>query len=85
MLKRSRKVSPPLFPDEDPSEKIVASNLRLKQRLWDRLDAIAKAEGRSRNEVATYFLEWACTDYEQAKAKAEAEKERAKGNTKAKK
>lgn len=58
----------PQFPPKNPLDEIVPSNIRLKQRLWDRLDRIAEAEGKSRNEVIVFFLEWACEDYEEGKA-----------------
>lgn len=56
----------PEFPKEDPEKKVTPSNIRLEKRLWDRLDRIARQEGRSRNEVCSFFLEWACDDYDQA-------------------
>lgn len=59
----------PEFPPEDPKEKIVPISIRLKRRTWDRIERIADEEGRSRNEVVVFFLEWACDDYEAAKAR----------------
>lgn len=56
----------PEFPKEDAEKKVIPSNIRLEKRLWARLDLIARAEKRSRNEVVAFFLEWACDDYEQA-------------------
>lgn len=58
----------PAFPPEDPLDEIVPSNVRLRRRDWNRLDLIARAEGKSRNEVIAFFLEWACQDYERVKA-----------------
>lgn len=58
----------PLFPEKDPQDEIVPSNVRLTRRLWDRLERISELEDKSRNEVVAFFLEWACDDYERAKA-----------------
>lgn len=56
----------PEFPPDDPAKAPIPSNIRLPRKLWDRLDAIAKKERRSRNEVISFFLEWACDDYDLA-------------------
>lgn len=40
-----------------PKEPLVASNIKLPQRLWDLLTGIAKASGHSRNEVIRMLLE----------------------------
>ena len=58
----------PEFPPKD-AERPVPINIRLPRELWERLDAVAKREGRSRNEVVTFFLRWACDDYEAAQAR----------------
>lgn len=58
----------PQFPPKDPLEEVVSSSVRLKQKLWDALDRVASAEGKSRNEVIVFFLEWACQDYEEGKS-----------------
>ncbi len=60
---------PPEFPKPDPNEEIRANQVRLKHRLWERLKRIAAEEGRSMNEVVSFFLEWAADDYDQAKAR----------------
>lgn len=57
----------PQFPKPDPLEQVVPSNVRLKRRLWARLDEIAKSEDKSRNEVMEFFLTWACEDYDAGK------------------
>lgn len=67
-LKLGARKSVPEFPPKDPLDDIVPSNIRLTRRLWERLDRIAGAEDKSRNEVITFFLEWACADYERVKA-----------------
>lgn len=54
----------PEFPKPDALEKIVPSNIRLTRRMWQRLDAVAKAEGLSRAEVIAHFLKWACDDWD---------------------
>lgn len=65
-MKRRGATHLPEFPKEDPEKKVTPSNIRLEKRLWERLDKIAKAEDRSRNEVVAFFLEWACDDYDLA-------------------
>lgn len=52
----------PQFPSEDPKKK-VGVNIRLPKYLWKRLDEIAETEGKSRNYVIEFFLEWAADDY----------------------
>lgn len=59
----------PEFPKPDPLKKVIPSNIRLEKGLWLKLDQIAKAENVSRSEVIKVFLEWAVTDWEQAKAR----------------
>jgi predicted transcriptional regulator len=66
----------PLFNDEEPQGKIVASSVRLPESLWARLDAIADVETEyrkksgkkppviSRNDVIQRFLERAVEAYE---------------------
>jgi len=57
----------PQFPDEDPEDAYVGINTRLRRRLWKRLQRIADAEGKSRNYVVEFFLQWAADDYEATK------------------
>jgi hypothetical protein len=72
MLKKKRPGARlPEFPKVDPSEEIHANNVRLKRGLWDRLRKIGEEQTpkRSMNQVIEFFLEFACDDYEQAKAR----------------
>lgn len=56
-------------PELPPKEEIDGKQVRLRRSLWARIAAIAKAEDRSLNEVAAFFLEWATDDYEQAQSR----------------
>jgi len=71
MLRRTDRLGgrrlPPLFPQPDPEEEGLPKTIRLPRVLWKRLDAIAKAEKKSRNYVVEFFLSWAADDYEAAK------------------
>jgi hypothetical protein len=67
MKRGKRKV--PEFPEDNPEDDLKSQPVRLKKRLWDRLTAIAEAEGKSRNRVVEFFLEWAADDWEQAQAR----------------
>jgi predicted transcriptional regulator len=58
---------PPQFPPPDPEAEGLPKTIRLPRVLWKRLDAIAKAEKKSRNFVVEFFLTWAADDYEAAK------------------
>lgn len=59
----------PEFPKPDPLEVIRPNQVRLKQGLWDRLRRIAATEEKSLNEVVSFFLTWACDDYDAAHAR----------------
>lgn len=55
------------FPGADPLDEITPSNIRLKRRQWAELQSVAESEGKSRNEVIAYFLDWAHGHYQHAK------------------
>jgi hypothetical protein len=59
----------PEIPKDDPLDEITPNQVRLKERLWRRLRAIAEEEGKSLNFVVGFFLQWAVDDYDQAKAR----------------
>lgn len=56
-------------PEFPPKEDVQPLQVRLRVSLWERLKRIAKDEDRPLNEVISFFLEWATTDYEQAQAR----------------
>lgn len=64
----------PVFPEPDPLDEVVPSNIRLTRRLWDRLERISQLEDKSRNEVISFFLEWACEDYERSRPEKKSKK-----------
>ncbi len=65
-MKRGKRQVPE-FPEDDPETEIKSQPVRLQKRLWDRLAVIAEAEGKSRNRVVEFFLEWAADDWEQGR------------------
>ena len=54
------------FPSEEESAP-VPKTIRLPPDVWRRLEAIAKAEKKSRNFVVYWFLRWSVEDYETEK------------------
>lgn len=67
-MKRGKRQVPE-FPPDDPEEEVKRQPVSLQKRLWDRLTHIAESEGKSRNRVIEFFLEWAADDWEQAKSR----------------
>jgi hypothetical protein len=67
-MKRGRRPVPE-FPPDNPEEEVRRQPVALKERLWTRLARIAEAEGKSRNRVIEFFLEWAADDWELAKSR----------------
>jgi len=53
----------PKFPEVDPEHEVERVNTRLEKWVWDELRSIAKAEGRSLNQVVDFFLRWCIEDY----------------------